>query len=112
MKELVSQGISLEVRSLLTPLEERVQNVENTQTDVMNQLKEMVEDMKGFKEQFEIIDRAKDKDSAKQVQGVSAAHTINHVGGDVVDQQDKVREIISHARRTVGLDRIDQSDLG
>ena len=58
MKELVSQGISLEVRSLLTPLEERVQNVENTQTDVMNQLKEMVEDMKGFKEQFVISDRA------------------------------------------------------
>ena len=109
IKELVSQGINAEVRSLLTPLEERVQCVENTQTNVMNQLREIVDDMRGFKEQLVLSDRNR----AGQVQGVPAAVPSRNVESDgAVENQEEVREIISHARRTVGLDRIDSTDLG
>ena len=109
MRELVSQGINSEVRSLLTPLEERISSVEETQTNVMNQLLEVVEDMKGFKKQLEYSDKI----SARQVKGVLvAAAPRNNVVSEDVDHQEKVREIMSHARRTVGLDRIDRSDLG
>ena len=109
IKEFVSQGINAEVRSLLTPLEERVQCVENTQTNVMNQLREIVDDMRGFKEQLVLSDRNR----AGQVQGVPAAVPSRNVESDgAVENQEEVREIISHARRTVGLDRIDSTDLG
>ena len=106
MKELVSQGISTEVRSLLSPLEERVNTVEETQANVINQLKEIVDDMKGFKEQ--LVNSG--KDIARQPQGVPAAAAPRSVENE--NHQEKVSEIISQARRTVGLDRIDRSDLG
>ena len=113
IKELVSQGINTEVKSLLTPLEERVLSVENTQANVMSQLKEIVEDMKGFKEQLVDCDKAGDKDRVRLGQGVPASVAPRNVesSGAVDHEEEKVSEIISHARRTVGLDRIDKTDL-
>ena len=109
LKELISQGVQNEVRSLLNPLEKRVQGMEDSHENVMNKLEDMQKQMKNFSVQLE----TQGKDSIRPVETVK-----HHLRGNASDisqgveaDVEKITELISLARRTVGLYRIDSSDL-
>ena len=116
LKELITQGVQNEVRGLLNPLEDRVQSMENSQTNVISQLREVTEEVKVLREQMQTQSRVEDDHRAapRQHQGLSeevprsSSYSSENISSDQID---KIREIAALARRTVGLDRIDQSDL-
>ena len=108
LKELISQGVQNEVRSLLNPLEKRVQGMEDSHENVMKKLEDMQKQMKNFSVQLE----TQGKESIRPIEAVK-----HHVRGNTSDisqeggEAEKITELISLARRTVGLYRIDSSDL-
>ena len=103
LKELISQGVQNEVKSLINPLEKRVQGMEDSHENVMNKLEDMSEQMKNFRVQLE----TQGKEDFRPV----VNYPTQELGEEGTADVDKITEIISLARRTVGLHRIDNSDL-
>ena len=103
LKELISQGVQNEVKSLINPLEKRVQGMEDSHENVMNKLEDMSEQMKNFRVQLE----TQGKEDVRPV----VNYPTQELGEEGTADVDKITEIISLARRTVGLHRIDNSDL-
>ena len=103
LKELISQGVQNEVKSLINPLEKRVQGMEDSHENVMNKLEDMSEQMKNFRVQLE----TQGKEDVRTV----VNYPTQELGEEGTADVDKITEIISLARRTVGLHRIDNSDL-
>lgn len=52
IQELISQGVKQEVKALVTPIQERVDKVENVQEDVLGKLKVMSDQIKDIKVQL------------------------------------------------------------
>ena len=73
LKELITQGVQNEVRGLLNPLEDRVQSMENSQTNVISQLREVTEEVKVLREQLQTQNRVEDDHRAapRQHKGLS-----------------------------------------
>ena len=105
-KELISQGVQNEVKSLINPLEKRVQGMEESHENVMNKLEDMSEQMKNFRVQLE----TQGKEHVRPVVNYPTQELGEERQEGTADV-DKITEIISLARRTVGLHRIDNSDL-
>ena len=103
LKELISQGVQNEIRSMINPLEERVQGIEDRHENVMSKLEDMSEQMKNFRVQLETQGK-------ENVGPVIMKYPTQRLG-EVRQEVDEITKIISLARRTVGLNRIDSSDL-
>ena len=106
LKELISQGVQNEIRSMINPLEKRVQGMEDKHENVMSKLEDMSEQMKNFKVQLE----TQGKENVRPVMKYPA-QGLGDDRQEATDNVDEITRIISLARRTVGLHRIDSSDL-
>ena len=126
IKEMISSGVKAEVTAAIQPIQERQLQVEHSQADMLSQFKVVLEEVKVIKEQFTELKAGSNsgfpvlapsrqrptQGQQEQVENTMRQHTGIAGSSRGTDEEDvKVREIISLARRTVGLHKIDKDDL-
>ena len=126
-QEMISSGVKKEVEASIKPVKERQAALEGEQENMQKQFSEVVKEVKEMKTQLQNVSLKSGSnpgsfpglpkpkaiqqgfggayDKAPQVQGVQSEEELS---GDL---QEKLRKVISTARRTVGLHRIDSGDL-
>ena len=104
IKEMINDGVRAEVFSALTPICKRQEKLEGEHKDLQDKLNEMsveIEKLKigSFKVQNKGVDHPYPKDVGE--------------AGDlgVDDESDTNRDIVAAARRTIGLQKIEQSEV-
>ena len=123
LQEMISMGVKKEVEISIQPIKEKQAGIESEQETIKKQFSEVLEEVKEIKTQlqsfslnsgsFPSLPKPKAllkefdavQDKAPQVQGGHGEE------GHSEDLQEKLRLVISTARRTVGLHRIDSGDL-
>ena len=123
LQEMISMGVKKEVEISIQPIKEKQAGIESEQETIKKQFSEVLEEVKEIKTQlqsfslnsgsFPSLPKPKAllkefdavQEKAPQVQGGHGEE------GHGEDLQEKIRNVISTARRTVGLHRIDSGDL-
>ena len=110
IKELISEGVKQEVRSLIQPIQERVKSLETVKDEVLDKLKVMSDQIKDIKEQAqERKDETQPVTYANALQSTSLPRTPsdpnpaprNQAFND--SEKQKALEVLDLARRTVSL---------
>ena len=119
---MISLGVKKEVEASMGPVQERQAVMEKEQEEIKNQFSEVLKEMKEMKIQLQTFSLGSFP-SLPPTRGLQqgksdAGHdrTVQLRGGQDEgvqggDMQARVRQIISKARRTLGLHRIDSGDL-
>ena len=109
LKQLISKGVKDEVEAAIEPIKEKQVQLEQVQTDMQNGFSEVMAEVKNIKEQLANKGQSQVWSSSSVGQFVGQPYAAEPVAANGVD--DKMTEVISLGRRTVGLFKIDQSDL-
>ena len=118
LKDIISKGVKQEVHAVMEPVKEKQDLLEKEQEVLKQQFSEVVQEMKEIKTQLNSSSSVQfpglPQPQAVQQQGTrgetrSVSQEVAEGVGD--DQQGRLRQIISVARRTIGLSRIDSADL-
>ena len=117
LKEMISQGVKNEVKAAMEPIMNKQDIFEKEQETLKKNYGEVMQEMRSIKSQLK-AGTADDFPGLPQPQGMlqggrdHAGHR-RHEGVQQQDrdQQGKLRNIISNARRTIGLHSIDSADL-
>ena len=116
LKTMISQGIKNEVKASLEPISEKQDILEKEQENMKKNFSEVLNEIGDIKAQL----KARTADNFPGLPQPKGLLQSDHVqagygrqeGEELAsDQQGKLREIISNARRTVGLHCIDSADL-
>ena len=116
LREMISLGVKKEVEASIEPMKEKQVQLEKEQEVIKNQFSDVLNEMKEIKTQLQNGSTAQFTGFSGP-QGDQLAHSGGTggrgegVAGQDGDQQGRLRQIISKARRTVGLQRIDSGDL-
>ena len=116
LKEMISQGVKNEVKAAIEPIIEKQDMFEKEQEVLKSNFSEVLQEMQTIKSQLKARTVASDADYPRLPQpkgllqgGHEHAGYVRHEGDS--GEQGKLRQIISNARRTVGLHSIDSADL-
>ena len=113
LKQLISDGVKKEVKSLIDPVNERVKQVESVQEHMEDQIKVMSEELKELREQLYAktsgSQSVPDNYPPKSISRGSGSESSSV--GQSSDMTSELLEIISLGRRTIGLHKIDEADL-
>ena len=122
LRQLI-KGVKAEVEAAIEPLKEKQAELEGVQTDMQKDLSKLVSEMRDMQKQ--LANHTENSNSQESIQVSSYAQAAK-VGADicsyknVVDEgiedvekknDKKIERILSLGRRTVGLQKIDKSDL-
>ena len=117
LKEMISQGVKNEVEASMEPIIKKQDIFEKEQEALKKNFSEVLQEMRDIKSQLR-GSTAGDFPRLPQPQGLlqggrDYAGYVRQEGVELQDsdQQGKLRDIISNARRTIGLHCIDSSDL-
>ena len=116
LKNMISEGVKLEVQNTIKPLQDKQEMLESAQADMKDkfgELCEMVKDLKSKVETPSRTEKVAPKSLKKQILAdqLTSPHLPCEEVSKAEDIDQEVAEIIDMARRTVGLCSIDSSDL-
>ena len=111
--------VDMKVAEAIRPFKSKTNSVVQAQKDMKEQVDNLTGLLRGLREKFESHSQSQNSgvsDTSSPVQGELHGHPVGPVWQDrqtvrVQRQPDTLSEIISEARRTVGLFRIDNADL-
>ena len=118
IRQMIADGVKDEVRRSVKPLETRQESLEKTQSEMKDQFKDVLVQVKEMKTLLNTSKISSDKTSywpglpAPEITpGLDQTPVSSEKEASTHHSDPKVAEIIDIARRTVGLHKIDSSDL-
>ena len=119
LKELIRDGVKKEVLALINPIEERVAQAEKNQNTLCDQFSYVQKELVELKKRCHWLENDLRKvfsyKSLSAEQGVVSEIDISgnpsQANKDILSSDSELSEIISLGRRTIGLYKIDESDL-
>jgi hypothetical protein len=112
LKQLISRGVKDEVEAVIGPMKDKQEQLEQVQSDMQRGFSEVMAEVKDIRKQLantRVESHVSTSSSSGQLPSYSQAAPAVPTHHESVD--DKLNEIISLGRRTVGLSRIDHEDL-
>ena len=123
ISKVIDKCLDEKMTEAIKPFEEKTESVVQAQMQMKEQVDILSEELKGLKERMDITAEVNScpstgqrmqADNLDRIQQQGQSSTVDHAGQDLAvvgGQPVGLAEIISEARRTVGLFRIDQADL-
>ena len=123
ISKVIDKCLDEKMTEAIKPFEEKTESVVQAQMQMKEQVDILSEELKGLKERMNITAEVNScpstgqrmqADNLDRIQQQGQSSTVDHAGQDLAvvgGQPVGLAEIISEARRTVGLFRIDQEDL-
>ena len=112
LKQIISKGVKDEVEAMIGPIKDKQEQLEQAQSDMQKGFSEVMAEVKDIRKQL-ADKRSESPTWASRLAGQlpSHSHAAQTTPGHHECEDDRVKEVISLGRRTVGLSRIDQEDL-
>ena len=111
IKELISKGVKDEVEAAMEPIKERQLQVEKVQDEMQKEFKGMLEEVREFRNQITTSSNPNFPGLPQPESSLSSQISSGQVVSVKQSEDTEVKKIISLARRTVGLHKINEADL-
>ena len=111
IKELISKGVKDEVEAAMEPIKERQLQVEKVQDEMQREFKGMLEEVREFRNQITTSSNQHFPGLPQPESSLPSQISSGQVVSVKQSEETEVKKIISLARRTVGLHKINQADL-
>ena len=108
IKELISKGVKDEVEAVMKPLNDRQLHLEEFQAEMQNKFEDLVEKVMSIREQLIL---SKNQNDSKLPMPLWSQHLSVQSASENQMNSVEVKELVTLARRTVGLYRVDKNDL-
>ena len=102
IKEMIKEGVRVEVLAVIGPINKRQDELEGRMNILQDRLEEMSKEIRGLKL----------KDSGEERKKVNDSKNDERADDEVnEDEKGDNKDVVSSARRTVGLHKVDQADV-